>query len=262
MPPFLNQVMAPQNWPTFVLLTARLTGLMLAAPLWSMTALPRAARAAITVVLATLLLPSAPKTALGDRVLDLPLPMAMELVVGIVIGLTGAVLIQGVTLAGEVISLQMGLSLGPALSPMPDLQAPGIGQLKGLLALAIYVGVGGHLLLLKGLADSLQVLPPGTSMNLELGGRAAASMVGGLYTSAVQAAAPVMVALLMSNAALALLSRAVPQINTMMVSLPLTIGIGLVMLGTALPIVASIVTGWMRELPAGVDVLLHALAAH
>jgi len=258
IPDFLSQALAPDRWPMFALISARLSGLMLAAPVWSLTPLPRAARAAITVLLAVLLLPLAPKTPLPERVLDLPLPLAMELMVGIAIGLTAAVMVHGVTLGGEVLSLQMGLSLGPALSPMPDTQVSGIGQIKSWLAILIYLGIGGHLILLRGVADSLQALPPGTAMDFVSGAQAAVALGGTVFSSAVRTAAPVMETLLLVNLALAILSRAVPQLNTMMVSLPVTFGVGLVMIGVSLPIVASVIGGWMETLPDHVATVLHS----
>ena len=258
IPDFFAQILTPGRWPAFVLVSARLSGLMFTAPLWSMTNLPRLARAAITVLLAATLLPAVPATKLPDEVLALPLPFALELLVGIVIGLTAAILVQGVALAGEVISLQMGLSLAPQLAPMPDLQVSGVGLIQSNLALLIYVGIGGHLMLLRGLADSLQTLPPGLPMDLA-GGQDAALAMGGVFRCAVRAAAPVMVTMLLANLALALLSRAVPQINTMMVSFPITIGVGLLMIGAALPFVASTVEGWMHQLPGSVDALVGAL---
>jgi len=260
IPDLFGQIMAPGRWPAFVLISARLSGLMLVAPLWSMTSLPRLARAAITVLLSAMLLSSVPETRLPDELLALPLPFAMELVVGLVIGLTAAILVHGVALAGEVISLQMGLSLAPQLAPMPDLQVSGVGLIQSNLALLIYVGIGGHLVLLRGLADSLQTLPPGSPMDLS-GGRDAALAMGGLFRCAVRTAAPMMVTLLLANLALAFLSRAVPQINTMMVSFPVSIGIGLLMIGAALPFVASSIEGMVHQLPGGVDALVGALRA-
>ena len=217
----LTAMLAPQRWPTFVLITARLSGLMMTAPLWSMTALPRVVRGAITVVLAAVLLPLADPARVPEHVLELPFPVASELLVGIVIGLAAAVLVQGASLGGEVLSLQMGLSLGPALAPMPEVPISGIGQLQSMLALLVYVGMGGHLMLIRGLADSIRVLPPGTLVGFE-GGRTAIELAGGLFASALRTAAPVMVSLLLGNLALAVLSRAVPQFNAMMVSLPLS----------------------------------------
>jgi flagellar biosynthesis protein FliR len=258
IPDLFGQIMAPGRWPAFVLVSARLSGLMMIAPLWSMTNLPRLARAAITVLLSVMLLPSVPALTLPDQVLALPLPLAMELIVGLVIGLTAAILVQGVALAGEVVSLQMGLSLAPQLAPIPDLQVSGVGLILSNLVLLIYVGIGGHLMLLRGLADSLQTLPPGLPMDLA-GGRDAALAVGALFRCGVSAAAPMIVALLLAEMTIALLSRAVPQINAMMISFPIAIGVGLIMTGAALPFLATSIEGWVHQLPGSVDALVGAL---
>jgi flagellar biosynthetic protein FliR len=260
IPDPLQHALAPDRWPTFALLTARLGGLMLVAPLWSMSALPRAARAALTVVLAVALLPSVAPAPLTERLLDLPLPIAMELLVGLVIGLTAAVVVQAAALAGEVVAIQMGLSIGPALTPMPDVQQSGVGQLQTLLALLVYVAVGGHHTLLRGLADSLQALPPGAPLALERGVTVTAMLPGALFACALSAAAPVMVALLLVNVALALLSRAVPQLNAMMVAFPVSIGLGLLMTGLSLPMVAGVVASWMDRLPETVTRVLGGFA--
>jgi flagellar biosynthetic protein FliR len=257
MPDFMAHVLAPDRWPMFVLITARIGGLMLTAPLWSMTMLPHGARAAITVLLATLLLPLAPHRPLPEQVIELPLPLAIEMVIGLAIGLTAAVLVQGIALAGEVLALQMGLSLGPALAPMPDVPVSGVGQIKSFLALTIYLAAGGHVIMLQGLAESLSALPPGAPLELANGAGAAALFSGALFGTALKAAAPVMVTLLLTNLALAILSRAVPQLNAMMVSLPLTIGVGLVTIGLTLPRVTGAIAGWMHGLPASVA---HVLA--
>jgi flagellar biosynthetic protein FliR len=262
LPDFVSQAFAPQNWPTFVFVSARLGGMMLAAPLWSMSVMPRRVRAAITVLLAMLLLPTTPRVELSGEFLDLPIPLAMELVVGLAIGLTAAVIVQGVALAGEVVSLQMGLSIANILSPDPDLQVPALGQLKTLLALLLYVGVGGHLILLQGLAESLRVLPPGRPLDFVPGAGAATQLFGSLFSCAVHAAAPAMVTLLLANVALALLSRAVPQLNAMMVGFPLTIGVGLVTAGASLPYVGGVISGWLRGLPGSVEVILRSFEVH
>ena len=260
MPTPLAQAFDPAAWPTFAFVTARLGGLMLSAPLWSMAAMPRSIRAAVTVVLALLLTPLAPRVALPEEAMHLPLPLAMELVVGLAIGLTAAVLVQGAVLAGEVVSLQMGLSLGAALGGNADLEGEGVGQLQQLLALFLYVAVGGHLLLLRGLAASLQSLPPGAPLALPEGGGAVAALFGTLFSCALSVAAPVMVTMLLVNLGLATLSRAVPQLNAMMVSMPLTIGVGLVALAAALPLVAFAVHAWMGGLPNDVTRLLGAFS--
>lgn len=248
----------PSRVPAFVFVTARIGGLMMTAPLWSMSAMPKSLRAAVTVVLAIALLPATPAVKLPDEPMLMLLPLAMEGLVGIAIGLTAAVLVQALALAGEVISLQMGLNLGPALAPTPDVQVSGLAQLQTIFGLLVYTAMGGHLVLLSALADSLRVLPPGSGFGLANGGAPLTSLFGEMFSCAVRAGAPVMAALLLANVALAVMSRAVPQLNAMMVAFPITIGIGLAVTGIALPIMGHVLGGWFEALPAATHAAIGA----
>jgi flagellar biosynthetic protein FliR len=252
----LFDALAPGRWPALALVSARMGGLMLVAPLWSMSTLPRMLRAALTVALAVSLLPHTPPVPDPERVVDIPLPLAMEFVVGVAVGLTAAVLVQGAAMAGEVVALQMSLSLGPALLPLPEAQVSGVGQLKTFLALLIYVGTGGHLTLITGLAGSLRALPPGAPWSGSDGAPGAAGLLSTMFTVALQTAAPVMVALLVTTVALAILGRAVPQLNTMLVSFPVSIAVGLIMVGATLEIVAVMLGSRMQDLPGTLRTLL------
>ena len=257
----LHSLFEPGRWPVFALISARVSGMVLIAPLWSMPGMPRAVRAGVVVLLSLLLMPLAPQLRVPDATLALPLPIAGEVMVGLLIGLTAAVLVHGATLAGEVISIQMGLSVGHALAPMPELEVSSVGQLQSILALLVYASMGGHLMLIRGLADSLTVLPPGTLPSFDAAGRSAAMLAGTLFTCALRVAGPVMVALLLANLAIAILGRAVPQINAMMISFPLTIGLGLLVLGLAMPAIGSALAGWVDGLPRDIDAVLQALPA-
>jgi flagellar biosynthetic protein FliR len=256
--PSLLQTLAPGNWPVFVLVSARLGGMMLAAPFWSMTTMPKTLRGAIVVLLSVLLLPAAGSPRVPDDMLAMAVAMASELTLGAAIGLAGAAFIHGMALAGEVVSLQMGLSLGAALSPMPEAAVSGVGELKSFFALSLYVALGGHLRLLEGVGASLATIPPGGAVNLAGGGRAVAALAGTVFTTGVRAAAPIMVALLLANIALAILSKAVPQLNVMMVAFPVTISLGLMVCAVSLPFMAQLVAGWTGGVPAAIHGALGA----
>lgn len=259
MDAILGPLFSPAAWPTFVCVSARLVGMMLIAPIWSMTAVPRATRAAIAVLLAAMLLPGAPRAVLPDEAALVPLVILSDLLVGLAIGLTAAVLFHGVALAGEVVSLQMGLSLGQALAPMIEIQTEGVGQVQGLFALTIYLSLGGHLMLLEGVAGSLVAIPPGTLGNFASGGALAASLGNGVFLTAARVGAPVIATLFLTNVALALLNRAVPQLNTMMVSFPLTVAVGLLIVGLALPVVGNASAEWTGRLGSLTASVIEAL---
>jgi flagellar biosynthetic protein FliR len=257
--PGLLEVIGIRDWPAFVLVSSRVSGVFLAAPLWSMAGLPRSIRAAVAVLLSVLLLPLLPAVRpLPDDMLAMSVVLAGETALGIAIGLTGAVMLHAVTVAGEVTSLQMGLSLGQALGSLPEGATVGVGQLQGYFALTIYLSLGGHLTLLEGLAASFRAVPPGQAAAGLLGGREVVELAGTVFSGAIRAAAPIIVALLLANLALAILGKAVPQLNVMMVSFPVTIAIGLVMLGASLPFLASHLASTVEALPASVTQTIEA----
>lgn len=256
IPDFITEAMAPGRWPVFVLIATRLGGLMLTAPLWSMTTLPRTSRAVITVILTVLLLPSAPSTPVPEQILDLPLPIAMEMVIGLAIGLTAAVLVQGAAMAGEIIGVQSGLTIGAALLPDPDMQGSALSQLHSSLAVLVYIAVGGHTMMLSALAKSLEMLPPGMSMSIDRGALATTGLLSGLFMTAVRTAAPIMVTLLLVNIAFAILNRAVPQLNAMVLAFPVTIAISLIMVGITIEITADAMAGWVQGLNGTINGVL------
>jgi flagellar biosynthetic protein FliR len=259
-PDALSQALTPERWPALIYLTARITGLMLSAPFWSMAPMPRSVRAAVTMVFAVLLLPATPLVQVPSQPFDMPLPLAIEGMLGLAMGLTAAVLVQGAALAGELLSVQMGLSLGPAIMVMPDLPTSEFGHLFGLFATAIFLGLDGHLTLLGGLAASLGTLPPGSVFQIATGAHAATALFGTLFSTAVCVAAPVLATLMLTHVALALLNRAVPQLNSLMNSFPLTIGAGLLMLGLALPVMTTVYAEGISQLPERVQNTLEAWA--
>jgi flagellar biosynthetic protein FliR len=257
--PGLLELVGIQDWPAFVLVSARVSGLFLAAPLWSMTGVPKTVRSAAVVLLSVVLLPSMPHLAsLPDDMVAMSLVLAAETLLGIAIGLTGALVLHGVAIAGEVASLQMGLSLGEALGSLPPGATVGIGQLQGYFGMLIYLSLGGHLTLYRGLAASFAAVPAGQAVLGASGARQAVELASAVFSTGVRAAAPIIVALLLTNLAMAILGKAVPQLNVMMVSFPITISIGMVALAATLPFLAAFLSASVDGLPALVGQTIQA----
>ncbi len=245
--PFLD-VLAPEYWPAFALVSARVAGVMVVAPVWSMRAVPRTIRGAFAILLTVALLPTISPAALPEEMLAFPILLGSELLFGVAIGLTASLFVYAAQVAAEVIAVQMGLSIAGILAPTASGSPPGIAELQHLMALAVYMALGGHLLLIQALSNSLQVIKPGVVIDIA-GGRTLVTVVGGLFPAAVRVAAPVMVALVLTNIALAILGKAVPQLNILMLAFPITIGIGLVAFGAALPFLGSLLVEWVESMP-------------
>jgi flagellar biosynthesis protein FliR len=261
MSPELLHLVGVQDWPAFVLVSARLSGLFLAAPLWSMAGVPRTIRGAAAVLLTLVLIPRVtPVAPLPDDMLAMAAVLGAETLMGIAIGLTGALVMQGVTVAGEVASLQMGLSLGQALGSMPEGVTVGVGQLQGYFAMTIYLTLGGHLTLYQGLAASFGSVPAGRAVLGLAGGREIVDLASTVFSAGIRTAAPIMISLLLTNLALAILGRAVPQLNVMILAFPVTIAVGLIALGASLPFLATYLGRTVNDLPALVGQTIGAFA--
>lgn len=241
--------LAPTGWATMALVTTRVIGVMMLAPMWSMSSMPRQVRVALALAVSFALLPFAPQAAVPDDIWALPMLVGVELLIGIVIGLTAALFLYAVAVAGEVVSVQMGLAIATALAPGLEFASPGVGSLKNLMALALYFTLGGHLLLIGGIAESLHVVPPGGAIDTVNLGLGMTEVAGTVFVTAVKIAAPLLAAMMLANGILAILSKAVPQINTLMVAFPVTIGLGFIVLGASLPFLNVLIEGWVFSLP-------------
>jgi flagellar biosynthetic protein FliR len=178
---------------------------------------------------------------------------------GVAIGVVGGLIVHGITIAGEVASLQMGLSLGAAIGALPEGATVGIGQLKSYFAMLLFLTLGGHLTLYQGLAASFAAVPPGqAALGVAGGGQFVVNLSGTVFAAGVRAAAPIIVALMLANLALAILGKAVPTLNVMMLSFPITISIGLITLGASLPFLAAFLGGQVDALPGTIGQTINA----
>jgi flagellar biosynthetic protein FliR len=159
-----------------------------------------------------------------------------------------------------VVALQTGLSLGQIISPSIDTGGPALGQLYSLLGLAVFVSVGGPASSLTSVANSLQRIPPGSPIVFDGGAMALLATTGQLFGYAVQIAAPVMVAVTVTNVAIAIINRAVPQLNAMAMSFAITLGVGLLMFGVSLPLVVRTMSRWVTQAPTTAASLVELMA--
>jgi flagellar biosynthetic protein FliR len=144
-------------------------------------------------------------------------------------GLILQVVVAAVVVAGQSIAAAMGLSMANMIDPNMG-NVPTISQLLIVMSTLIFVGFGGHAIMLGLILESFHSLPIGTSiMNQAAYGRVLqwSSM---MFLGAVLMALPVMVALLFINVGLGVVTRAAPSLNIFAVGFPAMIMAGFVIL--------------------------------
>ena len=219
----------------FIFPLARILALLSAAPPYNSGSLPRRARLilglAITLAIAPGLdnLPAiAPASGIGLLV------MAEQMLIGYAMGFSLRLVFSAIDLAGTVFSTQMGLGFATSYDPMSTSQTPVVSEMIGILALLMFMAIGGHLMVLSTLAQSFRALPigvlPGSASWANL-----ANAVAIVFSAGLLLALPIITALLITNTALGILGRVSPQLNLIVIGFPVTIALGFAALYVALP---------------------------
>jgi flagellar biosynthetic protein FliR len=157
------------------------------------------------------------------------LEIANQITIGLMMGLILQVAIAAVVVAGQAISNSMGLSMAMMIDPNLG-NVPTVAQFLIVLATLVFVGLGGHGLLLAMLVESFSSLPVGTFVIVEQSWRQVLAWSSMMFLGAVLIALPVMVTLLFINIGIGVITRAAPSLNIFAVGLPATIVMGFVVL--------------------------------
>ncbi len=228
---------------SFILLAARIGGLLLIAPVFTSKSVPMKLRTAILVLFSVVLVPVARAHAHSLPILT-PLTLFSETLVGFGLGLGTALVLGAASASGDLMSVQMGLAGASVLDPMTNIQVPVLGQFMTAFVTLLLFSSGGHLVMINSLGTSLDVIPIGTVPDLSAGMLAMSKMGGQLISLGVMFSAPVMAATMLTNVSLAILTRAAPQLQIITVAFPLQIVAGLFTLAAALSLTAVWFTGW------------------
>jgi flagellar biosynthesis protein FliR len=239
----------------------RIGSIFLFPPFFSSDAIPIPLKAVFTVVLTALLYPVYGPLAVQTDMLGWLRVAAGEMVVGLAMGLALQFVFEAVLTAGQIIGIQTGFSLITILDPQTQADTQVLAIFYQLTALLIFLQLNVHHWLLRGLAESFVLLPPG---HVFAGGGLARSLfhaAGGIWVAALQIAMPVVAATLLVDVALGFISKASPQLPVIFVGLSIKNLLGLLVLAGTLALWPHYLEDQFASAMAMGERLLHLAAA-
>ncbi len=157
-----------------------------------------------------------------------------QILVGALLGFSLQLLFHAFVIAGQIISMQMGLGFASMVDPANGVSVPVLGQFFTMLVTLLFLAMNGHLVVFEVIAESFVTLPVGEGLS---GNHfwIIAGKLGWVMGAALLLALPAITALLVVNLAFGAMTRAAPQLNIFSIGFPLTLVLGLVILwiGTA-----------------------------
>ena len=230
----------------FLLLCVRILALLWVTPIFGQRQVPALSRIGLAGALAYFMLHSELVAAPLPAPQPFILLLVYEALLGAVIGLMVRLTIVGMEMAGQVVAESMGLNMAQLLDPMTEVSVAVTGPFYGLLASLLFLALKGHHWLMLALTQTVQRVPVGTFRLHEQMFADLIAFFALIFTAAVRIALPVFGALLLTDLALALLARAIPQLHVWVIGLPLKGLVALLAMAALLPFMGPQISQFLQ----------------
>ena len=227
---------------TFLVVTSRVAGFIGSMPVITSAQTPGRVKTSLVFVSSLMLFPVMAHTI--PQINFSPLPFALliiaEALIGLLLGLISRLIFTAVEFGATVIGFQMGFASANVYDPQSERQVELISQFQNVFAILIFLAIDGHHVFLRTVVLSYDLLPPG---QFDVSGEAIPflmKLASYMFTIGVQFSAPVLAVLLFSGLILGLLARVFPQLNVFLLSFPLNIGIGFIVIALTLGMVSTL----------------------
>lgn len=232
----------------FFLVLARITPLFWLAPFFSSKLAPARVRAIVAVALAIGISPVVSKgQIMPTDAMGLAGLVFKELLIGGIYAFVLGALFAALSVAGSFIDVMIGFSFGGLVDPVNGTQSSVFTTAYGLIGVLIFIVIGGDTWVLSGLAKSYDVVGLTEMPSLALMVQEATSAFANIFVSAVQVAGPVILALVLTDAAFGVISRVMPSLNVFQVGFPAKIVVGMLLVGATFPYIAGWLDGQLQE---------------
>ena len=214
-----------------VFIGARISGLMVFCPFLSSSAIAPPVKAALTLVITTLVYLVQGPARLSLSGWQWAGVGLSEAVIGLLLGLAANFMLEAALFAGQVLGVQMGYALASLFDPNTSADTPVLATFEQLAALLIFLELDVHHWLLRAVVRSFAYLPPGAMPANFAVVHALLQAAGGIFLSGLQIAAPALAATLVADVALGFLGKASPQMPVLFVGLAVKnlLGLGILL---------------------------------
>jgi len=213
----------------------RMTGFFLPLPIFGSQQLPARIKIILISALSILIVTHTKPIPAPEHILTMAIFSVKEFGLGLVLGYVFMCIMQVIFIAGEMVSMQMGLSFATLVDPETDINTPLIGQFYHLMMLLLLLGMNAHLALIQVFTESMTLMPLGTFSVSEHFFQDVMGLLSWMLGAGLLIALPVMLMLLMLNLATGMMSKAASQLNIFSIGLPVSLLVGLFTLGLTTP---------------------------
>jgi len=222
----------------------RISGLLAAAPLFSHSSIPMPVKVGLGLLLTIIISPTLPPLpAVAILSWDCLGILVEQVLVGVAMGLAMQVVFSIAQAAGDFIGLQMGLAFASFFSADTGSNTMILARILFIISLLLFLAVDGHLVLIRILADSFQIVPIAAFSTHADGFLALVNYAGVIFRLGLLLALPVIGVLLVINLSMGILNRSAPQFTVFSVGFPISLTVGLLLFMLLMTDLRPVLTG-------------------
>lgn len=240
----------PSDMLSYMLTLFRISIVLFLLPFFGGDSIPKTAKAALVLVLSAALWPqlSFPGEMFPSHLIGIILMILGEVILGLILGMLVNFLFGAVQFGGQIIGFQMGFAMVNVVDPITGVSTAVTAHFLYMCTMLTFLVLNGHLALLNAVGMSFEYVPPGgLLLNPQIANHIFEfSKI--LFVLAIKIAAPVMASLFLVDLALALISRAAPQMHVLILGFPIKISVGFLFLGFLFSLMSIYVGDFLQEL--------------
>ncbi|MGL1862156.1 MAG: flagellar biosynthetic protein FliR [Pseudodesulfovibrio sp.] len=235
---------------SYFLTLFRISTVLFLLPFFGGNSIPRTVKVSLMLVLSIAFWPqlSFPGKLFPANGIDIAIMILGELILGLILGLLVNMLFGAVQFGGQIIGFQMGFGMVNVMDPITGTSNAVTAHFLYMCTMLTFLVLNGHLFLLKAVGMSFEYIPPGGLLLTPGLANHILEYSNLMFELAIRIAAPVMAALFLVDLALALISRAAPQMHVLVLGFPIKISVGFFFLGFLFTIMADYVGDFLKEL--------------
>jgi flagellar biosynthetic protein FliR len=226
----------------FLVCLARMAAMLGTLPVFGSGTAPARVRIGLAVMLSLLIFPVVrPHLPPPDfSPAALALLILGESLLGLMVGFIAQLVLTSVEVGGTIIGYKMGFAAANVFDPQSQRQIELISQYQNVIAILIFLALDVHHLFLRAVVRSYELLPPG---GIDVGSDAIPflmTLVSRMFVLGIQLSAPILAVLILASLVMGILARVFPQLNVFMLSYPLNIGVGFLVMGLTLSLMVLV----------------------
>jgi len=251
-----------EQFETFFLMFLRVTSMLYLFPIFSSKEIPHQLRLGLGALLTFLVFRVVPVPHLTGGAFELIVGAAAQVLLGVIVGFVASLVFVGIQFAGELIDLQVGFAIANVLNPQTQQNITIIGEFQLALATLIFLATNSHYFLIQGIAGSFNLVPlPFINLDPSVAGNVVLFFTQA-FLVVFKIAAPSVFALLITNIALAFMAKVAPQMNVIVVGLPIQVSVGMIMMAISIPLIGTVGPELFQNIAQQMDATMRGMAVH